>query len=172
MGAKGYFAATVFGAIFTMAPVFAQAQGQKAELKSPPDSYNCLLNTKTGRWAPSAMPDIRRVSGTDGGPQIRYAGRIGKVSAYVTDFRCDTIAFEVTLVGPADENLPLLLSTFRKIERGAGISNISRLSQADISQLQNKGAFHWKAGRESGEAMLEESDLSILVRALYVNKNY
>lgn len=157
---------------FAVLPMGAFAQQQSAKSKTAPNEDNCLLNTSTDRWSPAGLPDIRRVSGNTAEPQIRYAGRIGDLSAYVTDFRCDYIAFEVTLVGPVDDKLSAFLSAFRKIEHSAGISNISRLSAADLVRLQNKGSVDWVIGREHGEVMLKESDLSILIRALYINRNY
>jgi hypothetical protein len=164
--------AIAFGLLLMLAPIPVQAQGRISEQGKTPEPENCLLDTSNGRWVPSGMPQMQKVSGATRGPQIRYAGRIGEMSAYVTDFRCDYIAFEVTLVGTNDLNIAPFLAVFRKIEKAAGVSNVSRLSDADLISLQKKRHFNWKRDREVGEIVLGGSDLTTVISAYYENRSY
>jgi hypothetical protein len=163
---RDFFAAML--AVALAMPVSAQVPPKA------PETESCLLNRQNGRWVPSGMPEMHRVFGNDASSVIQYAGRIGSMSAFVTDVRCDNIAYEVILVGPGGESADLsaFLSVLETIEKEAGFSNAGELSLADRFSLEKDKKFEWEKDDERGEILLEFTDISTLVRARYVNTKY
>jgi hypothetical protein len=96
------------------------------------------------------MPDIRRVFGNTASDTIGYAGRIDGMAVYVADYRCDHIAYEITLVGPGAWDETVYLAVFRKIEQAMGFSNAGRLTPAGLDAINRTGKFAWKDGDVSG----------------------
>jgi hypothetical protein len=163
---RGLVAAILSAALLT--PILAQAQPPAA---ASSETGGCLLDSANGRWMPSGMPELRRIAGGNRSPQIRHAGQIGNVTVYVTDFRCDHIEYEVILVGDTLNGLAPLLSVLRRIEQGAGFSNIRGLSAANLRTLEQKEEFSWQKGDVYGEIKLDHSLLSTILRANYVDKS-
>jgi hypothetical protein len=161
---RAFVAATVV----MLAPAIAQGAGETA---ANTKAESCLLNRANGRWVPSAMPDMRRVAGSDASSVIQYAGLIGGISALVTDFRCDHIAYEIILMGPGGTNSDLapFLAILDRIEKEAGFSSIGKFSLADRNRLETEKLAVWQGMDERGEILLELGDVSTLVRARYVN---
>lgn len=139
-----------FLAIMLVTPVLAQNGSRAPAAAKPAETDSCLLNHRNGRWVPSGMPDIRRVFGDSSMDTIGYAGRIDGMAVYIADYRCDHIAYEVTLVGPGARDEIVYLAVLRKIEQAMGFSNARRLTPAGLDAINRTGKFAWKDGDVSG----------------------
>ena len=81
------------------------------------------------------------------------------------------------LAGPGslDPDLGPFLSVFERIEKETGFPNVGKLSQSDRFSLRTDKVFEWEDKNaegdvvELGQILVEATELSVLVRARYIN---
>lgn len=160
---RGFIA--VILAFTLVKPVLAQSRAQAPRPSGESQADSCLYARTNGRW--TGMPGLRRVEGSAISSRIRFAGQIGRILVDVTDFRCDEIEYEITLLSSSNEEFSSFAALLRRIERGTGNSNFSKLSAADLRALERDREFTWRNADEFGKITIETSEYTTVVRAYY-----